>query len=109
MYKYILEHEKMVKDRLSQGDCSMELYEYHNRQIAWLQHERLIHLIVTLFTTMLLILSFIATMYITNYLIYAVFPVLLVLTFFYMLHYYRLENKVQSWYKLSNEIFRKIN
>ena len=37
-------HEKSVATRLNQGEDPHRLLDWHERKLAWLQHERLIHL-----------------------------------------------------------------
>jgi len=55
---YIKEHESYILGMIN-SDKKMvkELLAYHQQQIEWLQHERLVHLIVMLFT-IILFLSF---------------------------------------------------
>lgn len=114
MYKYMLKHQKMVMEKLNSTNSIEELEKlliFHNRQIEWMQHERLAHLIVTLFVSAVDIFLF--------YMIFSgkafslplviVFLILIILTFFYFVHYYRLENGVQKWYGISNSIQEKIN
>lgn len=104
----------MVMEKLNSTDSIEELEKLlilHNRQIEWMQHERLIHLIVTLFVSVVDIFIFyiiFSGKIISNPLI-AAFLILIVLTFFYFLHYYRLENGVQKWYVISNSIQEKID
>lgn len=101
-------------DKLNSSNSIEELeklLEFNNRQIQWMQHERLIHLIVTLFVSSVDIFIFyiiISGQIISDALV-AGFFILLLLTFFYFVHYYRLENGVQRWYKISNSIQDKID
>ena len=107
MIDYIKRHERRVRAVL---DGRPELPELKNllddqdRQIAWMQHERLVHLIVMLFVCLFFLLSFgFAFLYPTLPII-ALAVLLLGLSAAYILHYYRLENSVQRWYELANEI-----
>ncbi len=42
--KWTKRHEKSVATRLDQGEDSRRLLDWHERKLAWLQHERLIPL-----------------------------------------------------------------
>lgn len=107
MIEYMKRHERYVRDLLAAqpGKGALgELLEYHDKQIAWIQHERMAHLITMMFVCLFFLLSFawtIAHLVIPYILLTAL---LLVLSAAYILHYYRLENGVQGWYLLSNEI-----
>ena len=67
-------------------------------QISFFQHERLVHLIVTVTVAILTLMSagiFIATSYVPVIMLFALLMVLLVP---YIMHYYTLENEVQKMY-----------
>jgi hypothetical protein len=101
------EHEAYVRKHLDAGDgrCDThELKETHERVIGSIQHERLIHLMVTLsFGAFLLISVAVALVRpcLQMFLLIGLFFVLLVP---YLFHYYFLENTVQRWYALTEEI-----
>ena len=72
--------------------------EEHLVQISFFQHERLVHLIVTVTVAILTLMSagiFIATSYVPVIMLFTLFMVLLVP---YIMHYYTLENEVQKMY-----------
>jgi len=80
-------------------------------KIAYFQHERLIHLIVTMFFA-LFTLSQVAMLFIAKepYLFIAAFCmgfIFLCVLIAYICHYYFLENSVQKMYKLRDRIVRK--
>ena len=108
MYKYLLEQERFLLDTMKNGSNLEELYEYSKVQIAWISHERLVHLLVTLFIGGLLIMSLIGFILLQNKLIGLLSVILIILALFYIIHYYRLENGVQRLYKISNQIYHKI-
>lgn len=75
---------------------------YHLMWIQWLQHERFIHLIITLTTTFVWIVSFVLSLLFTNILslvFLLIFVSLTIVELFYIYHYCKLENTVQFWYK----------
>ena len=76
-------------------------------KISYFQHERLIHLMVTLFFALFLLLSigslflFPAEFILTGVLLVAIF---FGLTIGYVFHYYFLENSVQKMYHMRDEM-----
>jgi phosphoglycerol transferase MdoB-like AlkP superfamily enzyme len=85
-----------------------ELKKYHQEMLTAFQHERLIHLIVTMFFALFLIIFFIFTaiLFLTlpsslwgnifSYCTAFITTILLIVTLFYVRHYYQLENGVQK-------------
>jgi cell division protein FtsW (lipid II flippase) len=107
MIDYMKKHESYVLEVLAKNhnkDILKELLAYHDKQIQWMQHERLVHLIVMLFICLLTLLVFVFTLTQTSVLSIILFVILLVLSGAYIMHYYRLENGVQRWYLISNQI-----
>ena len=79
---------------------------YNRVQIGFLQHERLIHLLVTLFVALFLIIIILASLFYPSLYFLMAGGVLLILLVFYLKHYYALENGVQKLYRLDREIER---
>jgi hypothetical protein len=106
--KYARLHEAYIRKSL-RGDCDREeLARYHNMKIQWLQHERLIHLLVTLlFAFIFMFLFALLMLFPENWIILIPLSIVTVLLGAYIFHYFKLENTVQSWYKLYDEIDRK--
>ncbi|MBN1473172.1 MAG: hypothetical protein JW914_01025 [Syntrophaceae bacterium] len=107
MIAYMKKHELFVREMLSKKLSSEKLREllaYHDKQIQWMQHERLVHLIVTLFVCLFMLLSWGFAIINTSIPAIALAVLLLILSVAYIIHYYRLENNVQKWYSLSGEI-----
>ena len=107
MWKYLRKHEAWVRKQ-SSGEFSREAWdrilEIHERMIARMQHERLIHLIVTMFIALFALLS-VGFAVVTHWLhAFALCLVLLGLVSAYLIHYFRLENGVQRWYHLADEL-----
>ena len=107
MIDYIKRHERYVVDLLETNPehaILRELLDYHDKQISWMQHERLAHLITMKFICLFFLMSFGFTMirFALPYILLTV--MLLILAVAYILHYYRLENNIQRWYSLSNRI-----
>jgi hypothetical protein len=88
----------------AESEDLMWLKTYHLRQIHFIQHERLIHLKVLSLTT---ILWFLNVLYLLDHLVFGlilVFILLGVLEVFYLTHYMKLENTVQRWYGIYNDL-----
>ncbi len=110
MYDYLKRHEKFIRDALASEEDEFDwdyLAAFHRDQIEFLQHERLIHLMVTLsFGAFLLIALGITAS--NPSLVFGLFDfLLLVLLVPYVIHYFRLENGVQRWYHVANEIEKR--
>ena len=111
MIDYIKRHERYVKDVLEKNPDNEKLKElltYHDKQIQWMQHERLVHLIVMLFVCLFTLLSFGFTVLRTSTPALILSALLLILSVAYVIHYYQLENGVQKWYLISNQINQRL-
>ena len=94
LYDYIKEIEELLNSKTKITD---KIIEEHLIKIQFFQHERLIHLIVTLFY------SFVFLVFIAACIIYPIFLIIvLILTIFlifYVIHYFKLENGIQYLYR----------
>lgn len=74
-------------------------------QIQFFQHERLIHLIVTVLFALLTVISILASLFIKDQPILLILDLLfIVLLIPYIAHYYRLENGVQKLYEYYDQL-----
>jgi len=104
MFKvYDLEVKKTLTDKPVGTDWKGVL-EKHKLMIKRIQHERLIHLLVTIFVGLSLVLSFLVTVITGNFLMLLLDIPLLILFMAYLFHYRFLENTTQSWYTLEDKI-----
>ncbi|MBR2828291.1 MAG: hypothetical protein IKE70_03575 [Bacilli bacterium] len=90
-----------MKKEIEEESLSKE-EQYKN--ILFLQHERLIHLIVTAFTGISTILFLLGFLLLENLGLCFLFLISLFLFIPYIFYYYKLENRVQ---KLQKEYFKK--
>ena len=107
MIAYMKKHESYMQEVLANKpdrDKLKELLAYHDQQIQWMQHERLVHLIVTLFVCLFAMIVFCFSVIQTSVPAIILFVLLLILSGAYLIHYYRLENGVQKWYFVSSQI-----
>jgi type IV secretory pathway component VirB8 len=99
-------HENYILDKLKCSDISKTLLAYHEKQIRYLQHERLIHLIVMCLVSILFVVVLGVLIIVPSLLIAILTLILGVLDGFYLAHYYKLENTVQFWYKIENTMIK---
>ncbi|MCR5303969.1 MAG: hypothetical protein K6E33_05340 [Lachnospiraceae bacterium] len=104
---YARDHERFIEESLRKGADPEKLLEIHELKLSWMQHERLVHFLVTMLTAIGVLLSVI--MYIlldstVKIAALALMILLLILLICYMVHYYHLENTVQLWYAYDDEI-----
>lgn len=106
MIKQLKEHETFIRQSLNFPLKDIEwLSRYHKQQISYFEHERLVHLLVTLFFGLFLLISFLATIILTDKALILVLDFLFLLLIIpYIFHYYGLENGVQRLYKLDREL-----
>ena len=106
MKKWCKEHESYI----SEASPSEELLNLHKEKIRILQHERLVHLIVTVMVVF-------AELYVVDLVLLhpelGVVPAvvmlgLAILLGFYFYHYFFLENTVQRWYKIADEMRKSL-
>ena len=104
MHDYIKEIDMLLnsKKRISKEDI-----EKHLIKINFFQHERLIHLLVTLFYAFISIIFIVLGF--SYYIFFAISAILLIFLMFYVVHYFRLENGVQYMYKQYDKMIETIN
>ena len=90
--------KKMIEEYLEEIKKNKPSKEDLLTHISFFQHERLIHLLVTIFTGIITILLFLTTLFIENIVI--LFLLMICLFIPYIFHYYFLENKVQELYTI---------
>jgi predicted RND superfamily exporter protein len=107
MIDYMKRHERYVREMLEKNlspEALADLLAYHDKQIQWMQHERFVHLIIMLFVCLFTLLTWGFTFVMPSIACFILSALLLILTIAYIIHYYRLENGVQKWYELSDQI-----
>lgn len=106
--KYCAAHEEKVSGSLAGETDLHALLLEHELKIRWLQHERLVHLIVTALISVLFLFLIWLFIVLESPLIMILIVVVLVLLVMYIRHYFFLENTVQAWYKLYDRIYSKL-
>ncbi len=96
-------YENDLAQRLESGEDPSRLLNRHLERLRWLQHERLVHFLVTSLTavcSILLFMLFVSSSQTPGVL--ALLLLMVVLTGCYLFHYFRLENAVQHWYHIGD-------
>ena len=106
MKNYCRAHEAFI----TSAEPTKELLLFHEKKIAWIQHERLVHLIVTV---MVVIAELMVVFLVVVHPELGIIPPILmlglaVLLGFYFYHYFFLENTVQRWYKIYDSMVEKL-
>ncbi len=118
MKKYVLQTMNAVRKYIDEemknapSEKTFEVLTEFEKKIEYFQHERLIHLLVTLaFATWLLFEIYCLFVLPAEFLIAGILLVLIFfgLTIGYVMHYYFLENSVQKMYHMRDEIRAFIN
>ncbi|MCI1268539.1 MAG: hypothetical protein LKG21_01375 [Ruminococcus sp.] len=106
MKKYLSEYIEYIEKRLENAtDTELEnIFNEHRDKIQFMQHERLIHFMVTMLFTIMLFIC-LGILSVTGKMSYlAMIIMILGLLVPYIMHYYFLENTVQKMYKIYDEI-----
>ena len=94
LYDYIEKQNKLIKSNKKITD---EIINEHLIKISFFKHERLIHLLVTLFYALFMLVFLTATVIWKGFFVIVI--ALLIFLIFYVIHYFRLENGVQYLYR----------
>ncbi len=105
--EYGLKIKKILADKENYYNWE-SILENHEEMIRTIQHERIIHLMVTIFVGIVMSMSCFLTILTKEfYMIYLDFP-LMFLFFGYLIHYRFLENTTQEWYKIRRMIKKRL-
>ena len=98
MKKYLYDYINKVDELLNSNKrITNNIIEEHLIKIGFFQHERLIHLKVTLFYAIIFLLF--TALGFVHYIFFSISVILLIFLIFYVVHYFRLENGTQYLYK----------
>lgn len=108
MKNFIREHETTAEEALKRGGELRVFRAYHERQIGYLQAERLAHLLVMLAVAVFSVGALLALLLRPSIETAALLGLLLALLVPYLFHYFRLENATQRWYRIARRLDRSI-
>lgn len=102
LYNYIDEIDVLLKNNKKISD---EIIDKHLIKIGFFQHERMIHLLVTLFYVIMFLIF--SALGFVHYIFFSISFILLVFSLCYIVHYFHLENGVQYLYKQYEDMIDK--
>jgi len=105
---YLLYMRNFVSEEHSIEECN-KAYKDLMIQISFFQHERFIHLIVTVTFAILTMLGIVASIFVQQIPLLILTLLFIVLLIPYVRHYYILENGVQELYKRYDYLFDILN
>ncbi len=109
MTEYLTDYMNTVAERLKncteQEELSAILSE-HMDKIAFMQHERIVHFLVTMLFAVVLAIFIVGMLITDNIMLLVLVTIIIVLLAFYIKHYYFLENTVQKMYKVYDRILK---
>ena len=97
MKNYLEDYINEIDKKINNKQITKNDIEKHLIKIKFFQHERLVHLLVTLFYAMYLFISIIIFLKIWQFVI--ITYIILIILLFYVKHYFFLETRVQYLYK----------
>ncbi len=106
--KYIAETEEKLKSSTTIHELGT-LLDDHKQKILFMQHERLVHFLVTMMFAIILAIFIGIEILTQNILLSLLILIIIVLLCFYVKHYYFLENTVQYMYVLYDKITESLN
>ena len=110
--EYLTNYMKYIEERLDKCTSPHELSEImaeHRDKIAFMQHERIVHFLVTMMFALILSIFVAVLVFTSNIPVLILVTMILVLLMFYIKHYYFLENTVQKMYRVYDGILEKQN
>ena len=110
MTEYLTAYMKTAEERL--GKCSnmkdwQKMFDEHKDKIAFMQHERIVHFLVTMMFALILTILICTLLFTQNIAVLVLITMMIVLIAFYIKHYYFLENTVQKMYKVYDAMLAK--
>lgn len=109
MRRFCKEHESWMEQEMQNNGVTKDLLAIHLEKLHWLQHERLVHLLVLMMTVFAeLFFAYLTLVHPeTNPASAAAMLLLAVLLVFYFAHYFFLENTTQHWYRIAEKVMEK--
>ena len=111
MERWCRDHEAYMAEHMEKAADEGELRDllaWHETKLAWLQHERLVHLIVMVMTVFGELFTDGMVVFTDGQILALIFMYgVLIVLIFYVRHYFVLENTVQRWYMIAEELRKK--
>lgn len=105
MKKYLQEYINRIDKLIDEDKITNDIKEEHLIKISFFQHERMIHLLVTLAYALFMLLTLVFIN--INPLFIFITLIFMIFLIFYVKHYFFLENNVQYLYKQYDKMNQK--
>lgn len=107
MKKYLEEYVKEMDELIKKDKITDDVINKHLTKIKFFQHERLIHLLVTLIYALAFLMCLMLSIYVWTFAIVSLILICFLIP--YILYYFFLENNVQYLYKQYDQMLQKKN
>ncbi len=107
MTAYLKKYMEEIQHRLEEyADLAEleEIFQEHKDKISFMQHERIVHFLVTMMFAIVLAIFVCAFLITENPALMLLVVIIMVLLGFYIKHYYFLENTVQEMYRIYDKM-----
>lgn len=108
MIDYMSTYLEYIKSKLSGKNLTKTELEIYRSDflshIQFMQHERLIHLLVTMLFAILLMFGFVVMLIYFSWIMVVFTGIIFIVEIFYIFHYYKLENGIQKMYRVYDEL-----
>ncbi|MDE5583508.1 MAG: hypothetical protein K2J08_07370 [Ruminococcus sp.] len=107
MTGYLTAYMNNIESRINECKDNSELSEIlaeHMDKIAFMQHERIVHFLVTMLFALVLAIFIVGMLLTDNPMLIILVTIIIILLAFYIKHYYFLENTVQKMYRIYDRI-----
>ena len=101
--KYMEETQRRLRNYADLAELE-EIFLEHKDKISFMQHERIVHFLVTMMFAIVLAIFICAFLLTENPALFILVIIIMILLGFYIKHYYFLENTVQEMYKIYDEM-----
>lgn len=109
MTEYLTDYMNTVSECLDGCGSAKELdriLSEHMDKISFMQHERIVHFLVTMMFAIVLAIFMVGMLMTDNMMLLILVTMIIVLLAFYIKHYYFLENTVQKMYRVYDRILK---
>ncbi len=106
MIDYMNNYMEYIETILKKENINESIKKDFIEHIQFMQHERLIHLLVTMLFASLLMFGFVLILLYFSWILVGFTAIIFFVEIFYIFHYYKLENGVQKMYRLYDELVK---
>ncbi len=106
MKKYLSNYVSEIDNLIKEGKITKKDIDRHLIKIKFFQHERLVHLFVTLFYAVMFLISLVFSTYIWSFVFVSIILICFLIP--YIMYYFFMENNVQYLYVQYDQMLAKL-